>query len=170
MRVIIGAIASRARTISLRMQGSRFFLGEDDVTMLIRDEKIGLLASKIAKYDDVRRALIMAQRDFARLPGLVADGRDMGSVVFPKGVLRVFLTAKPEIRAKRRFKQLIEKEIPCTLNDIFQDITDRDNSDYNRPVASLALAEEGATLRIDSSSKTIEEVVEIIVSEYKSLS
>ena len=163
-------IASRARTISLRMQGSRFFLGEDDVTMLIRDEKIGLLASKIAKYDDVRSALIMAQRDFARLPGLVADGRDMGSVVFPKGVLRVFLTAKREIRAKRRFKQLIEKEIPCTLNDIFQDITDRDNSDYNRPVASLALAEEGATLSIDSSSKTIEEVVEIIVSEYKSLS
>ena len=163
-------IASRARTISLRMQGSRFFLGEDDVTMLIRDEKIGLLASKIAKYDDVRKGLIMAQRDFARLPGLVADGRDMGSVVFPKGVLRVFLTAKREIRAKRRFKQLIEKEIPCTLNDIFQDITDRDNSDYNRPVASLALAEEGATLSIDSSSKTIEEVVEIIVSEYKSLS
>ena len=163
-------IASRARTISLRMQGSRFFLGEDDVTMLIRDEKIGLLASKIAKYDDVRSALIMAQRDFARLPGLVADGRDMGSVVFPKGVLRVFLTAKPEIRAKRRFKQLIEKEIPCTLNDIFQDIIDRDNSDYNRPVASLALAEEGATLKIDSSSKTIEEVVKIIVSEYKSLS
>ena len=138
--------------------------------MLMRDEKIGLLASKIAKYEDVRRALIMVQRDFARLPGLVADGRDMGSVVFPKGALRVFLTAKPEIRAKRRFKQLIEKEIPCTLNDIFQDITDRDNSDYNRSVASLALAEEGATLRIDSSSKTIEEVVEIIVSEYKSLS
>ena len=165
-----GAIASRARTISLRMQGSRFFLEAEDVTMLIRDEKIGLLASKIAKYEDVRRALIMVQRDFARLPGLVADGRDMGSVVFPKGALRVFLTAKPAIRAKRRFKQLIEKEIPCTLNDIFQDITDRDNSDYNRPVASLSLAEEGATLRIDSSSKTIEEVVEIIVSKYKSLS
>ena len=164
------AITSRARTLSLRMKGSRFFLGEDDVTTLMRDEKIGLLASKIAKYEDVRRALIMVQRDFARLPGLVADGRDMGSVVFPKGALRVFLTAKPEIRAKRRFKQLIEKEIPCTLNDIFQDITDRDNIDYNRPVASLALAEEGATLIIDSSSKTIEEVVEIIVSEYKSLS
>ena len=79
------AIASRAKTLSLRMQGSRFFLGADDVTMLMRDEKIGLLASKIAKYEDVRRALIMAQRDFARLPGLVADGRDMGSVVFPKG-------------------------------------------------------------------------------------
>ena len=73
-------------------------------------------------------------------------------------------------RAKRRFKQLIEKEIPCTLKDIFQDITNRDSSDYNRPVASLALAEEVATLRIDSSSKTIEEVVEIIVSEYRSLS
>ena len=164
------AIASRARTLSLRIKGSRFFLGTDDVTMLLRDEKIGLLASKIAKYEDVRCALIMAQRDFARLPGLVADGRDMGSVVFPKGILRVFLTAKPEIRAKRRFKQLIEKEIPCTLNDIFQDITDRDRSDYNRSVASLALAEEGAALRIDTSSKTIEEVVEIIVSEYKSLS
>ena len=164
------AIAFRARTLPLRMKGSRFFLGDDDVTVLMRDEKIGLLASKIAKYEDVRRALIMAQRDFARLPGLVADGRDMGSVVFPRGTLRVFLTAKPEIRAKRRFKQLIEKEIPCTLNDIFQDIIDRDNSDYNRPVASLALAEEGATLKIDSSSKTIEEVVKIIVSEYKSLS
>ena len=138
--------------------------------MLMRDEKIGLLASKIAKYEDVRRALIMVQRDFARLPGLVADGRDMGSVVFPKGTLRVFLTAKPEIRAKRRFKQLIEKEIPCTLNDIFQDIIARDSSDYNRPVASLSLAEEGATLRIDSSSKSIEEIVEIIVSKYKSLS
>ncbi|MDA9718809.1 3-phosphoshikimate 1-carboxyvinyltransferase [Betaproteobacteria bacterium] len=164
------AIASRAKTLSLRTKGSRYFLGTDDVTMLIRDEKIGLIASQIAKYENVRKGLIMAQRDFARLPGLVADGRDMGSVVFPKGVLRVFLTAKPEIRAKRRFKQLIEKEIPCTLNDIFQDITNRDNSDYNRPVASLALAEEGATLRIDSSSKTIEEVVEIIVSKYKSLS
>ena len=67
MRVIIGAIASRARTISLRMQGSRFFLGADDVTMLIRDEKIGLLASKIAKYEDVRRALIMAQKRFCTL-------------------------------------------------------------------------------------------------------
>ena len=164
------AIAFRARTLPLRMKGSRFFLGDDDVTVLMRDEKIGLLASKIAKFEDVRRALIMAQRDFARLPGLVADGRDMGSVVFPRGTLRVFLTAKPEIRAKRRFKQLIEKEIPCTLNDIFQDIIDRDNSDYNRPVASLALAEEGATLKIDSSSKTVEEVVKIIVSEYKSLS
>ena len=164
------AIASRAKTLSLRIKGSRIFLGTDDVTMSIRDEKTGLVASKIAKYEDVREGLIMAQRDFARLPGLVADGRDMGSVVFPKAVLRVFLTAKPEIRAKRRFKQLIEKEIPCTLNDIFQDITNRDNSDYNRPVASLALAEEEATLRIDSSSKTIEEVVEIIVSKYKSLS
>ena len=164
------AIAFRARTLPLRMKRSRFLLGDDDVTVLMRDEKIGLLASKIAKFEDVRRALIMAQRDFARLPGLVADGRDMGSVVFPRGTLRVFLTAKPEIRAKRRFKQLIEKEIPCTLNDIFQDIIDRDNSDYNRPVASLALAEEGATLKIDSSSKTIEEVVKIIVSEYKSLS
>lgn len=163
------ALASRARTLSLRMDGSQFYLGGNDVTSQIRTEKIGLVASRIAKFEDVRQALLTAQRDFARLPGLVADGRDMGSVVFPKGVLRVFLTAKTEIRAKRRLKQLIEKEIPCTLNDIFQDITARDRSDFNRPVASLGLAEERANLRIDNSKNTIEEVVDLIVSRYRSL-
>ena len=163
----VEAIVACAQTLNVRIWDNQVWLEKKNVSDEIRLESVGMLASVIAKIGQVRNTLMRHQRDFARYPGLVADGRDMGSIVFPEATVRVFLTAKLEIRAKRRFKQLIEKEIPCTLNDILQDISSRDTNDYERDVASLSLAKKNASFIIDSSEKSVIDVVDSIVSTFK---
>lgn len=108
-----------------------------DVSNLIREEKCGLNASKIASYQQVRESLMARQRAFRQEPGLVTDGRDMGSIIFPNADLKIFLTASTEIRAKRRYNQLIEKGINASIADLLKDIQLRDECDSNRSLAPL---------------------------------
>ena len=135
----------------------RILLDGEDVTEAIRAEAVGNGASRLAVHPSVRAALLALQRGFRRPPGLVADGRDMGTVVFPDAALKVFLTASAESRAERRYKQLIEKGISATLSSLLQDLRARDARDASRAVAPLAPAE-GAYV-LDSTSLTIDETV-----------
>jgi cytidylate kinase len=138
-------------------EGEQVFFGAEEVSEILRSEKAGAAASQVARLPLVRRALLERQRAFARAPGLVADGRDMGTVVFPDAVLKVFLTASPEERARRRHKQLKEKGIDVSLPDLSREIAERDRRDASRSVAPLRPAE-GARI-VDSTGLTVEEVV-----------
>ncbi|HUL13577.1 MAG TPA: (d)CMP kinase [Methylococcaceae bacterium] len=128
-----------------------------DITDRIQTETCGNTASKIAALGPVRQALLQKQRAFRQLPGLVADGRDMGTVVFPDAQYKVFLTASAEERAVRRYKQLKEKGINVSLGDLTKEIEERDRRDRERSEAPLKMAE-GAVV-VDSSNLTIEEVI-----------
>jgi cytidylate kinase len=130
----------------------------EDVSTLIRSEQAGNAASKVATLPAVRAALLQRQRDFCQAPGLVTDGRDMGTVVFPKAEYKVFLTASAEIRAKRRYKQLKEKGIESNLSDLISEISERDERDSNRSVAPLKPAQDAILL--DSTALGIDEVFE----------
>jgi len=115
-------------------------LDKEDVTARLRTEECGSAASKLASLPEVRTALLAWQRRYRRLPGLVADGRDMGTVVFPDATLKIFLTASPEERARRRYKQLKEKNIEASLESILEDTRSRDLRDRTRSVAPLVPA------------------------------
>lgn len=141
--------------------GERIFLEGEDVTASVRTEDTGAGASTVAAIPEVREALLERQRAFRRAPGLVADGRDMGTTVFQDAALKVFLTASPEERAKRRYKQLNDKGIDVSLAALSRDIEERDRRDRERSVAPLRPAEDARVL--DSSDKSIEEVVEIVL-------
>src|SRR5436853_6252642 len=136
-------------------------LGEEPVTEKVRSEVVGNRASEVARLPQLRHALLRRQRAFRRPPGLVADGRDMGTVVFPDAALKIFLTASPETRAERRYKQLIEKGIDANLRALSRDLRDRDERDAKRAVAPLVPAPDSQVL--DSSALSIDEVVERIV-------
>ncbi len=133
----------------------------------IRSEACGHAASKVAALPAVREALLARQRDFRVMPGLVADGRDMGSVVFPDAALKIFLDASPEERAQRRYKQLKEKGMSANLCDLLEEIKARDARDRNRSVAPLVPAP-GAIL-IDSTMQSVDEVVAGILEKYARL-
>jgi cytidylate kinase len=124
---------------------------------------VGLDASKVAAIQPVRDALLSRQRDFAHPPGLIADGRDMGTVVFPQAALKIYLDASAEERAQRRYKQLIDKGVGASLEDILQDLRARDDRDMNRSVSPLKPADDA--IRLDSTSMTIEEVLAAILEE-----
>ena len=149
----------------MRFAGEQILLGGKDVTDLIRAEQIGVAASKIAALPAVRAALIERQHAFLKTPGLVADGRDMGTVIFPQARLKVFLTASVEARADRRYKQLIGKGFPANMLDLLQDLRERDARDTNRAVAPLKPAE-GAHV-LDTSSMTIETAVAQVLAWYR---
>jgi cytidylate kinase len=136
-------------------------LEDEEVGDKVRSEPVGNRASEIARIPALRQALLRRQRAFRRPPGLVADGRDMGTVVFPDAELKVFLTASPQIRAERRYKQLIEKGIDANLRALSRDLQDRDERDAKRAVAPLVPAPDSQVL--DSSALSIDEVVERIV-------
>lgn len=140
---------------------SKVILEGEDVTHTIRTEEIGELASKVAAFPRVREALLRRQRAFSVTPGLVADGRDMGTVVFAQAPVKVFLTASAEERAQRRFNQLKEKGIDVKITRLLDDIRQRDERDQSRKVAPL-IAAEGA-LTIDSTELSISEVVNEIL-------
>jgi cytidylate kinase len=137
-------------------------LDGEDVTGQLRLEETGVVASKIAAIPSVRKALADRQRRFREPPGLVADGRDMGTVIFPDADLKIFLTASAEIRAKRRYKQLKEKGESVNLTRLFREIQARDHRDQSRSVAPLRPAEDAVI--IDSSEMSIDEVFEKVVS------
>jgi cytidylate kinase len=140
----------------------KVILEGEDVSNAIRTEEIGALASKVAAFPRVREALLRRQRAFKVAPGLVADGRDMGTVVFTQAPVKVFLTASAEERAQRRFNQLNEKGFDVKIGRLLDDIRQRDERDQNRKVAPLVPAE--GALIIDSTELSIDEVVSKILS------
>ncbi len=139
-------------------------LNDQDVSLLIRSEQAGNAASKVAAIPAVRSALLQRQRDFRQLPGLVTDGRDMGTVVFPDAPYKVYLTASAEVRASRRYKQLKEKGIDSNLADLIKEITERDERDQQRDVAPLkpaadAIILDSTALGIDAVFQRVSELV-----------
>lgn len=139
----------------------------EDVTTTIRSEEAGKAASLVAALPAVRRALLQRQQAFRETPGLVADGRDMGTVVFPDACLKIFLTASAEARAERRYKQLIEKGFSANLAALVDDIRARDDRDMNRAVAPLKAADDAIVL--DSTQLGIEAVMERVLREVDAL-
>jgi cytidylate kinase len=160
-------LAQIAAGLDVRFEGERILLSGREVSGAIRAEAVGVAASRIATLPGVRSALVDLQHGFRRAPGLVADGRDMGTVIFPAADLKVFLTASVEARADRRYKQLIGKGFPATMPALLQDLRERDARDTERTVAPLKPAE-GAHL-LDTSNMTIEQAVEKVLGWYQSV-
>ena len=156
-----GGLARTAATIHVEFRGEQVFLENHNVTDAIRGETCGVRASEVARMPAVRSALLQRQRLFRQPPGLVADGRDMGTVVFPDAGLKVFLTASAQVRAERRYKQLIDKGIHANLRALSRDLAERDERDANRAVAPLVPAPDSQVL--DSSALSIDAVVDRIV-------
>jgi cytidylate kinase len=146
-----------ARSMDAAFLRDKVFLDKQDVTEDMRTEECSMRASEVAKLPGVRTALLHRQRAFRQPPGLVADGRDMGTVVFPDATLKVFLTASPQVRAERRYKQLIEKGMSANLRALSRDLEERDARDANRAVAPLVPAADSQVL--DSTALSIDEVV-----------
>lgn len=146
---------------------TRVLLSSEDVTNAIRSETISKSASVVAAYPGVRAALLKRQRDFRQLPGLVADGRDMGTTVFPDADLKIFLTASAEARAQRRYRQLTEKGETVDLEGLIKDIQERDERDSNRTVSPLKPAPDAVLL--DSTQMTIQEVLEAMLNLVKGI-
>jgi len=136
-------------------------LNGNNITDQLGLESTGNIASQVAALPEVRAILLQKQKDFRQIPGLVADGRDMGTIVFPDAENKVFLTASAEKRAERRYKQLIEKDIDANLTKIKAEIEARDRRDMEREIAPLAMASDA--LYIDSSEMTINSVVEEVI-------
>ena len=139
-------------------QPARVLLAGEDVTSEIRTEVCGNNASRVAVLQPVRDALLQRQRDFRKAPGLVADGRDMGTVVFPDAPFKIFLTASPEERARRRFNQLKEAGVDVKIDALLEEIRARDERDMNRSAAPLKPADDAQV--IDSTGLSIEEVLD----------
>ena len=153
-------LARLARDLDVRFSGDRILLAGEDVTEAIRTEDVSAAASRIAVHGTVREALLARQRAFRRRPGLVAEGRDMGSVVFPDAELKVFLTASVEVRAERRFKQLIDKGMSASIERLREELEARDRRDRERAIAPLQQCPDA--LRLDTSHIGVEEAVEAI--------
>lgn len=158
-------LAALAGALPVRFGDGGLELGGEDVTEAIRDEAVGSAASRIAALPALRAALLGLQRDCRRPPGLVADGRDMGTVVFPDATVKIFLTASAGSRAERRHKQLIEKGFSANLADLLRDLQQRDERDSKRTVAPLRPAQ-GAVV-IDSTHLDIDETVAQVLRVYR---
>ena len=161
------ALVTMAQSLPVRFveqQGdTAVILDGEDVSNIIRQESVGELASQVAVLQPVRDALLARQRAFAEAPGLVADGRDMGTVVFTSAPLKIYLTASAEERARRRFEQLKEKGFGATLATLVEDIRTRDDRDMNREVAPLCPADDAVV--IDSTTLSVDDVVDRILDE-----
>jgi len=155
------AVAVLAARLDLRFEADRAFLDGHDVTDALRQEETGVMASRVSVHPAVRQALHGLQLAFRRLPGLVADGRDMGTIVFPGAPLKVFLTASVEQRAARRHNQLISRGIPANIDSLLADLRARDERDTNRAVAPLKPAEDAVLL--DNSGMSIDEGVDVVL-------
>jgi cytidylate kinase len=158
------ALAAIARVLPCLFVKGHVFLNGEDVTDAVRAEEIGVAASKIAVLPLVREALVNLQIGFRAAPGLVADGRDMGSVIFPDATQKVYLTASAEARANRRYKQLIEKGFSANMEDLVKDLTERDVRDASRSSAPLKPAP-GAYI-LDTSQLTANEAVYVVLDLY----
>jgi cytidylate kinase len=154
-----------AQGLDPRFRDGRIFLSEQDVTEFLYEQDCAARASEVARLARVRAALLARQRAFRRPPGLVADGRDMGTVVFPDAALKVFLTASPQVRAQRRYNQLNEKGIHANLHALSRELEARDARDAARAVAPLIAAADA--VQLDSSELSVEEVVSRILAWWR---
>jgi cytidylate kinase len=158
-------LAALAAALEVHFTGERIELEGVDVTEALRDESVSAAASRIAVHPAVRSALLGRQRGFRRPPGLVADGRDMGTVVFPDAPVKVFVTATPEVRARRRARQLAEIGIDVNIQSLLRDIHERDARDRARPVAPLVPAADALVL--DTTDMTIEAAVAAVLARVR---
>ncbi|CDG84698.1 (d)CMP kinase [Janthinobacterium agaricidamnosum] len=158
------ALAKLAEHLQCSFAGGEILLAHENVSDAIRAEAVGNTASKIAALPAVRQALFALQLGFRKTPGLVADGRDMGTVIFPHAPLKVFLTASVEARAQRRYKQLIDKGFSATMEDLLMDLQARDERDTHRAIAPLVPAE-GAFV-LDTSGMTADQAVDQVLKWY----
>lgn len=168
----VSALVTTARTLSAKFVGQigcpqKIIFDQEDITTNIRSEECGIMASKIAAIAEVRSALTTFLHEFNRLPGLIADGRDMGTIVFPGAKLKVFLTASVTERARRRFSQLQARSINANLNVVLQGLIDRDIRDKSRVVAPLK--PDPAAVIIDTTKLNIDEVLQSILAHAKSM-
>lgn len=158
-------VAKVAETLDVRFdttnESTMILLNGDDVTAAIRSEMISMNASVVAAYPGVREALLNRQRAFCQMPGLVADGRDMGTTVFPDADVKIFLTASAEARAQRRYKQLADKGESVDIDALIKDIEERDARDSNRTISPLKPAPDAVLL--DSTQMTIDQVLEAML-------
>jgi len=160
-QALVNIAAKMKVTFSIKGAEAEVWLNGDQVSSAIRSEECGVMASEIAVHGVVRDALLARQKAFRQTPGLVADGRDMGTVVFPDATLKVFLTASTDERAQRRYKQLIAKGIDVILCDLLKDIQARDERDTTRTLSPLRPAEDAKI--IDTTDLSIDQVVEQIM-------
>lgn len=151
-------LVALAENLPVRFEMGKIFYQDEDITSQIRTETVAATASKIAAIAEVRAALLKRQKDFAQPPGLVADGRDMGTVVFPQAPVKLFLIATAEERAKRRVNQLKNQEVDVNIRKITQDIKERDERDRNRATSPLLPAADALT--IDTTHLSISQVCE----------
>lgn len=159
------ALAALAQRIAPAFVEGKIVQDGEDITLPIRAEDVGRAASQCAVHPAVRQALLERQRAFRQPPGLVADGRDMGSVVFPDALLKVYLTAGARERAQRRHKQLIEKGIPATIDGLLRDLKERDARDSGRADAPLAVAP--GALVLDTTGMSIIDAIGAVIAAYR---
>jgi len=157
-------LGQMTRGLKIRFDQQGVFLDENDISEAIRTEEMGQRASAVGAIPQVRQALVELQKSFLSLPGLVADGRDMGTVIFPQAQLKVFLTASAQIRAQRRYKQLIAKGISANIDILTKDLLDRDQRDTQRSTAPLIQSEDAYLL--DTSDLSIDQAVQKILKWY----
>ncbi len=162
----VPALSIVASQLDVRFDAGEVWLDGDLVTDAIRAEQISSDASRVAAHGPVRQALLARQRAFRRPPGLVAEGRDMGTVVFPDASLKVFLTASAEVRAERRHKQLIEKGLNASIQTLLQEIRERDERDSSRSAAPLKPAVDAEML--DTTSLDVEQAVDFVLRLWRS--
>ena len=162
------ALAKLAANLDVRFADGQIWLADERVENALRSEACGDGASIVAVFPAVRRALLDLQHAFCKLPGLVADGRDMGSVVFPDATTKIYLTASPEARAERRVKQLMEKGLYANIQTILQDIKQRDARDSARSVAPLQKFADASLL--DTTALSVDEAVDQVLKRYQSSS
>lgn len=161
-------LAEMAATLEIRFEDSQIYLDGKVITEEVRSEEISRGASEVAVHPEVRTALLALQHSFRQAPGLVADGRDMATVVFPDAIAKVYLTASAEVRAERRYKQLMAKEIHANLQDILQDLQNRDARDQQRATAPLQKTDDAMLLVTDQL--TIDQAVEKVLQHYRQAS
>ena len=159
------AVTQSAKNLVIEFVGDNIFLNHQEITNEIRTEDIGKGASQVAVHATLRKELTKIQHDFCKSPGLVGDGRDMGTVIFPHAELKIFLTASTETRAKRRYQQLLGKNQTANYSEILQDLTDRDARDRNRASAPLIMA--GDAILLETDNLTISQAVDNVLYNYQ---
>lgn len=157
-------ITACAKTLEIKFNNDQVLLNNEDISDQIRTEAIGKGASQVAVHAPLRTALLDLQHSFCQAPGLVADGRDMGTVVFADAQLKIFLTASTETRAQRRYQQLLGKNQPANFEEILQDLTERDARDKGRTSAPLVMADNAVLLETDNL--TISAAVDVILQHF----
>ncbi len=157
------AIAGMAAGLDIRFEDDRVLVDGEDLTRTIRTEAVSSAASQVAALEGVRQAIFGLQRAMRRAPGLVADGRDMGTVVFPEADLKVYLEASPEVRAERRYNQLKNKGLSVTFRALLASIRERDERDMRRAVSPLRPAQDA--ILVDSTELTIDQVLDRVLAE-----